>query len=106
MGDDGPGQPRHGDVPDHPEGGEHTEGAAPLTARLEFCEVSPDQGDAASYPGHRSIRVSGEAHLPQSTDEPEGQEGGVVLTDAGHSSRHGVDHHGHYQSVPPAVNVS
>ena len=49
VGDDGPGQARHGDVPDHPEGGQEAESAASLGAGLELCEICPDQRNAAAH---------------------------------------------------------
>ena len=49
VGDDGPGQARHGDVPDHPEGGQQAESAASLGAGLELCEICPDQRNAAAH---------------------------------------------------------
>ena len=49
VGDDGPGQAGHGDVPDHPEGGQEAESAASLGAGLELCEICPDQRNAAAH---------------------------------------------------------
>ena len=108
VGDDGPGQAGHGDVPDHPEGGEDTEGPASLGAGLELSEVGPDERNTAAYSGDQLHHPSSlhPLHSPESADEPEGQEGWVVLADAGHGPRHGVHHHGHDESVPPAVNIS
>ena len=50
--------------------------------------------------------MQGESDPPQSTDEPEGQEGLVVLTEAGGGSRPAVDQHRHDQSPPPAVDIA
>ena len=47
-----------------------------------------------------------ESDPPQSTEEPEGQEGGVVLTEAGGGPRHAVHQHRHDQGDPPAVDIA
>ena len=57
VGDDGPGQPSHGDVSDHPERGQHAECPAPLGAGLELCEICPDERNTAAHPESDQMRI-------------------------------------------------